>query len=127
MAAGFLASLDRRVEVHSAGTYPAAHVQPMAIEVMNEIGVDIAGGTPKNVSRYLGEAFDYVITVCDDANETCPVFTGRVGRRIHMGFEDPSFAAGSREDRLAEFRRVRDLIRAGFDQFYTTELLPRLT
>jgi len=127
MAAGFLASLDRRIDVRSAGTYPASRVQPMAIEVMHEIGVDISGETPKNVSLFLAEAFDFVVTVCDDANETCPVFTGRVGRRLHMGFEDPSFATGSREQRLAEFRRVRDIIRADFERLYRTELLPRLT
>ena len=126
MAAGLLASLDERIDVHSAGTYPASRVQPMAIEVMKEVGVDISSGTPKNVSLYLGEEFDFVITVCDDANETCPVFTGRVGRRLHMGFEDPSFAAGTREQRLAEFRRVRDLIRTGFEQFYRAEILPHL-
>jgi len=127
MAAGVLSALDSRIDVRSAGTFPASRVQPLAIEVMGEIGIDIAGGSPKNVSLYLGEAFDFVITVCDDANEACPLFTGRVGRRIHMGFEDPSFATGSREQKLAEFRRVRDLIRMGFDRFYRTELLPRLT
>jgi len=127
MAAGVLASLDRRIDVHSAGTYPASRVQPLAVEVMKEIGVDISAAFPKNVSLYLGEAFDCVITVCDDARETCPVFTGRVGRRIHMGFEDPSFTVGGRERKIAAFRRVRDLIRVEFERFYRTEILPRLT
>ena len=126
MAAGFLASFDKNIDVHSAGTYPATYVQPKAIEVMKEAGVDISKGFPKSVDVYLKEPFDYVITVCDDANETCPVFTGNVRRRLHMGFYDPSFAAGTDEQKLAEFRRVRDQIRSEFGAFYRTELLPQM-
>ena len=110
----------------SAGTHPAGFVHPMAIQVLQEIGIEHHGAS-KSIDRFRDKDFDLVITVCDDANEACPLFTGRVGRRIHMGFEDPSFATGSREQKLAEFRRVRDLIRMGFDRFYRTELLPRLT
>jgi arsenate reductase len=124
MAAGFLASFDSTVEVHSAGTYPASYVQPKAIEVMREAGIDISKATPKNVKAYLKQPFDYVITVCDDAKETCPVFSGSVGRRLHMGFYDPSFASGTDEQILAEFRTVRDQIRARFEAFYRMELLP---
>jgi arsenate reductase len=124
MAAGFLASWDRNIEVHSAGTYPASSVQPKAIDVMKEAGIDISKSFPKSVEMYLNQPFDYVITVCDDANETCPVFSGNVRRRLHMGFYDPTFATGTDEQKLAEFRRVRDQIRTRFETFYRTELLP---
>jgi len=124
MAAGFLASFDKNIDVHSAGTYPATYVQPGAIEVMKEVGIDISNASPKNVKLYLKQPFDYVITVCDDAKETCPVFSGNVGRRLHMGFYDPSFATGTDEQKLAEFRRVRDQIRTRFEAFYRMELLP---
>ena len=126
MAAGFLASLDSRLDVHSAGTYPAAHVQAKAVEVMKEVGVDISRAFPKSVDLYLKEPFDYVITVCDDANETCPVFSGSVRRRLHMGFHDPSFTTGTDERKLAEFRKVRDQIRNGFESLYRTEMLPAM-
>ena len=124
MAAGFLASFDKNIDVHSAGTYPATYVQPRAIEVMKEAGIDISKASPKNVKLYLKQPFDYVITVCDDAKETCPVFSGNVGRRLHMGFYDPSFTTGTDEQKLAEFRRVRDQIRTRFEAFYRMELLP---
>ena len=126
MAAGFLASFDSRLDVHSAGTYPAAYVQPKAVEVMKEVGVDISHAFPKSVDLYLKEPFDYVITVCDDANETCPVFSGSVRRRLHMGFHDPSFTTGTDERKLAEFRKVRDQIRNGFESLYRTEMLPAM-
>ena len=126
MAAGFLGSFDRRIEVHSAGTYPASYVQPLAIEVMREAGVDISRSVPKSVDQFVAQPFDYVVTVCDDANETCPVFSGAVGRRLHMGFHDPSFAPGSNEQKLAEFRSVRDQIRAAFASLYRAEILPDL-
>ena len=124
MAAGFLASFDKNIEVHSAGTYPATYVQPKAIEVMKEAGIDISTASPKNVEMYLKQPFDYVITVCDDAKETCPVFSGNVRRRLHMGFYDPSFTTGTDEQILAEFRRVRDQIHKRFEAFYRLELLP---
>lgn len=126
MAAGFLASFDKNIEVHSAGTYPAARVQPKAIEVMKEAGVDISQAFPKSVDLYLGEPFDYVITVCDDANEICPVFSGNVRRRLHMGFDDPSFSTGTEERKMAEFRRVRDQISTRFESLYRTEMLPEI-
>ena len=126
MAAGFLASFDRRIEVHSAGTYPATHVQPLAVAVMNEAGVDISSAFPKSVDGYLDQPFDYVITVCDNAKESCPVFAGKVKKRLHMGFDDPTFSAGPEEHRMAEFRRVRDEIRAGFESLYRTEMAPHM-
>jgi arsenate reductase (thioredoxin) len=126
MAAGFLASFDTRLDVHSAGTYPASRVQPLAIEVMKEAGIDISREAPKNVDVYLAQPFDYVITVCDNAKESCPVFSGKVVRTLHMGFDDPTFTTGSNEHRLTEFRRVRDEIRTGFESLYRTGMLPRL-
>jgi arsenate reductase len=126
MAAGFLASFDRRLDVNSAGTYPASYVQPLAVAVMKEAGVDISSAFPKNVDSYLNQPFDYVITVCDNAKESCPVFSGKVRKRIHMGYDDPSFSTGTEERKMAEFRRVRDEIRAGFDTLYRREIAPQL-
>jgi arsenate reductase (thioredoxin) len=122
MAQGFLHSFDTTLKVCSAGTEPALQVNPKAIEVMAELGIDISHHTPKQVDKYIGEAWDYVITVCDHANETCPAFLGKVKTRIHMGFEDPSVARGSEEFVMNEFRRVRDLIKDAFYQFYLKNL-----
>ena len=110
MAEGLLKAYDASLEVYSAGTHPAARVHPAAVEAMREVGIDIGAAIPKNVEQFLNQAIDVVVTVCDDANEMCPVFLGRVGRRTHIGFEDPARAAGSPEDVLAAFRRVRDQI-----------------
>ena len=110
MAEGLLRHLARdRFEVMSAGT-EATHVRPLARRAMDEIGVDISGQESKTLERYLGEPFDYVISVCDDANEACPFFPG-ARSRLHWSFEDPSKAEGSEEERLAVFRSVRDRIR----------------
>jgi arsenate reductase (thioredoxin) len=97
------------VEAHSAGT-EATHVRPLAIRAMDEIGIDVSGQESKTLDRYVGERFDYVITVCDEANEACPFFPG-AKNRLHWSFEDPSQADGSEDERLAVFRRVRDEIR----------------
>ena len=118
MAEGFLRSFDSRLEVHSAGTAPAAYVHPDAVTVMREAGIDISVARPKSVEQYLGESFDVVITVCDDADRNCPAFAGRVGRRIHIGFEDPAKATGSPEEVLAVFRRIRDEMRARFLEYF---------
>ena len=110
MAEGLLRALaDDRFEVHSAGT-EATHVRPLAVQAMEEIGVDISGQESKTLERYLGEPFDLVITVCNDANEACPFFPG-ARNRLHWSFEDPSKAEGTEEERLAVFRSVRDRIR----------------
>jgi arsenate reductase (thioredoxin) len=110
MAEGLLRRMaGDRFESHSAGT-EATHVRPLAIRAMDEIGVDISGQESKMLDRYLEEPFDYVITVCDDANEACPFFPG-ASNRLHWSFEDPSRAEGSEEERLAVFRSVRDRIR----------------
>ena len=122
MAQGFLQSLDNKIEVHSAGTFPSGRVNPKAIDVMAEAGIDISKNTPRSVNEYLNEEWDYVITVCDDANKTCPVFSGKVKHRVHIGFTDPSKITGSEEFILGEFRRVRDLIKKEFRNFYIKNL-----
>ena len=120
MAHGFLQSFDSHQEVYSAGTSPAEHVHPLAISVMAEVGIDISHHVPRNVKEYLDGPWDYVITVCGGANETCPIFVGKVGKRIHIGFDDPSNVVGSKEHVISEFRRVRDEIRMSFYIFYKT-------
>jgi arsenate reductase len=115
MAEGLLRDLaGDRFEAHSAGT-EATHLRPLAIRAMEEVGVDISGQESKTLDRYLEEPFDYVITVCDEANEACPFFSG-AKNRLHWSFEDPSQATGSEEERLAVFRRVRDEIRERIEQ-----------
>jgi arsenate reductase (thioredoxin) len=115
MAEGLLRNLaGDRFEAHSAGTV-ATHVRALAIRAMDEVGVDISGQESKTLDRYLGEAFAYVITVCDEANEACPFFPG-AKHRLHWSFEDPSRAEGTEEERLAVFRSVRDQIRARVEQ-----------
>ena len=122
MAHGFLQAMDSSLEVFSGGTQPAARVNARAVEVMREAGIDIASHIPTHVNVYLDQEWDYVITVCGGANESCPAFTGKVGRRLHMGFDDPSHAEGSPEFIDSEFRRVRDEIRAAFARFYRSEI-----
>lgn len=114
MAHGFLQSFDPSIEVFSGGTEPAAQVNAKAVEVMKEVGIDISSHIPTHVDTYLDQEWDYVITVCGGANESCPAFRGRVGKRLHIGFDDPSHAVGSPEFIDAEFRRVRDEIKNGF-------------
>jgi len=121
MAEGLLRSMDGRAEVYSAGTFPAAHVHPLAVRVMEEIGIDISSAIPKSVEQFTGKSFDAVITVCDDAREACPVFTGDVKRRIHRAFKDPSFAHGTPEEVLQAFRGVRDEMK-GYLQGLAKEL-----
>jgi arsenate reductase (thioredoxin) len=109
MAEGLLRALaSDRFEVASAGT-EATRVHPLAIRAMDELGIDLRDHTSKTLDRFVAEPWDYVITVCDDANERCPVFPGRT-TRLHWGFDDPSAATGTEEERLAAFRRVRDAI-----------------
>ena len=122
MAQGFLKSFDDEIEVFSAGTGPADKVHPRAIQVMREVGIDLGGTYPKDVAQFLNQAFDYVITVCDNAREICPVFSGKVTHRLHMGFDDPAHATGSEDEILAMFRRVRDEIRHDFRAFYEKNL-----
>lgn len=122
MAEGFLRSFDPALQVYSAGTKPARQVNPRAVLVMKEAGVNISRSVPKNVKRFLTVPFDYVITVCDHARETCPVFTGAVQHRLHMGFDDPAEATGSEEEQLLVYRRVRDEMREKLLRFYKESL-----
>jgi arsenate reductase len=110
MAEGLLKTLYReKYEPYSAGTEPS-RLNPFAVQVMQEIGIDISGHRSKSVDEFLGLEFDYVITVCDHAKETCPVFQG--GKNyLHAGFQDPSEAEGAEEKKMAVFRRVRDEIK----------------
>lgn len=122
MAHGFLQSLDKDLQVFSGGTRPAFQVNPLAIKVMEEVGVDISSHVPTSVEAYLDEAWDYVVTVCGGARETCPSFNGKVGKQLHIGFDDPSEVQGSEEFILSEFRRVRDEIKKEFTKFYLVEV-----
>ena len=118
MAEGFLNSLDKCLYVRSAGTEPASQVNPYAVKSMKEIKIDISSGKPENVDKYLKEKWDYVITVCGHANETCPTFSGKVKHRLHIGFEDPAEATGTKKEIMSEFNRIRDEIKVGFREFY---------
>ena len=122
MAAGFLKSFDSHLDVYSAGTEPAARINLHAVEVMREAGIDISGGKPKSVKQFVSHSFDYVITVCDDADKNCPNFTGKVGKRVHIGFIDPAKATGTEEEILAVFRQVRDEIKRKFSDYYAREI-----
>ena len=114
MAEGLLRNLgDDRFEVHSAGT-EATRVRPLAIAAMREIGIDISKQTSKTLDRFVDEKFDYVITVCDDANEACPIFPNAT-HRLHWSLPDPSKATGSEEEKLAVYRSVRNDLRAWID------------
>ena len=126
MAEGFLKSLDDRLEVYSAGTNPEGRVNPGAVKVMLEKGIDISSGHPEAVEDYVDVSFDYVITVCDGAKEKCPVFTGKVNHRLHIGFEDPAEARGTEEEILSVFRKVRDEIFDDFSRFYKKNIQPSL-
>ena len=117
MAEGLLRSMaDDRYEAHSAGTHPKG-LHPQTVIAMREIGIDVTKHTSKSIDAFQGKPFDFVITVCDNAKESCPIFPGT--RSLHWSFEDP--AAVAPEDQSALFRRVRDQIRSCLEQFVTTE------
>jgi arsenate reductase len=122
MAEGFLRQFDGHLHVRSAGTNPSDKVHPKAVQAMAEERIDISGQKPENVDMYIKDEWDYVITVCDNAKETCPVFLGKVKRQLHIGFEDPAEATGSEEEIMAFFRRVRDEIKRDFYKFYKNNL-----
>lgn len=122
MAHGFMQSLDDNITVCSAGTKPAECIHPLAVKVMNEVGIDISSHTPQSVDDYLQLPWDYVITVCGGANESCPTFIGAVGHRLHIGFEDPSKSEGTEDFVLSEFRKVRDEIKMSFYNLYNKEI-----
>ena len=123
MAEGFLKSFDKNLEIYSAGTKPAEKVNPFAVKAMKEVGIDISNGIAEDVDKYLTQSFDYVITVCDNAKETCPVFMGNVKHRLHIGFDDPADAVGTEEQIMPVYRRVRDEIKKEFFNFYSKILI----
>lgn len=110
MAEGFLRSIKPEWKIYSAGTKPEKTVNPYAVQVMAEVGIDISHHVPKSVHQFINESFDYVITVCGGAKEICPVFIGKVKHRIHIGFEDPADAKGDTEYILTVYRRIRNEI-----------------
>ncbi|MDT8394631.1 MAG: arsenate reductase ArsC [Bacteroidales bacterium] len=122
MAEGFLRALDKKNEIFSAGTNPSNRVHPKAIKAMAEAGIDISHHRPEHVERYLDESFDFLITVCGGAKESCPAFFGNVGHRLHIGFDDPAEAVGNEEEVMNTFRRVRDEIKHEFKKFYDDQL-----
>ena len=122
MAHGFLQSFDSNLIVRSAGTEASGHLNPKAVEVMKEIGIDISHHTSDSVDLYLGAKWDYVITVCGGANEACPAFIGKVKHRLHMGFDDPSHAVGTPEFIQGEYIRIRNGIREEFLKFYNEQI-----
>ena len=117
LAEGILrASAGDLIEVASAGSKPAGYVHSKSIEVMQEIGIDISAHTSKHLEQFLNGPVDTVITVCDNADQACPMFPGQVNR-YHWGFDDPAYATGSEEEVLNEFRRVREQIRLVFEAY----------
>lgn len=122
MAHGYLESFDPDLQVYSAGTEPSGRLNPGAVAIMKEDGIDISHHTSENVNKYLDENWDYVITVCSGANEKCPVFHGNVKHRLHIGFDDPSDAVGSEAFIKSEFLRVRNEIKAAFYELYQQRL-----
>jgi arsenate reductase len=126
MAHGFMQSFNEDLYVRSAGTEASGKLNPNAVKAMKEIGINISHHTSDPVDQYLGDEWDYVITVCGGANENCPVFMGKVKNRLHMGFDDPSHATGTDEFIWSEFIRVRDEIKETFQKFYKEEIEPQL-
>ncbi len=122
MAHGFLESFDKDLVVCSAGTEASGKLNEGAVKAMAEVGIDISGNTSDSVDKYLGDEWDYVITVCGGANEACPAFIGKVKHRLHMGFDDPSHVVGTPEFVESEFRRVRDAIKYEFFKFYIEQV-----
>ena len=118
MAEGFLKSFDSELEVFSAGTIPADKVNPNSVIVMDEVDIDISSQYPQDVDEFIDQSFDYVITVCDNAKEVCPVFTGHVKHQLHIPFDDPADATGTEQEVLVVYRRVRYEIKEKFAQFY---------
>ena len=122
MAHGFIKSFDSTIEVFSAGTEASGKLNSSAVKVMQEIGIDISQHTSDSVDKYLDEAWDYVITVCGGANENCPAFIGDVKHRLHIGFDDPSFAVGTDEFIWSEYLRVRDEIQTAFYKLFVEQI-----
>lgn len=126
MAHGFLQSFDERIQVESAGTEASGKLNGGAVKAMAEIDMDISGHSSDSLTKYLNDEWDYVITVCGGANESCPAFIGKVKNRLHMGYDDPSHAEGTDAFICSEFLRVRDEIKTGFWKLYEEEIKPQL-
>ena len=126
MAHGFLESFDKRLTVRSAGTDASGKLNEKAVKAMKEIGIDISHHTSDPVEKYLDEEWDFVITVCGGANENCPAFVGKVKHRLHIGFDDPTYATGTEEEIWKEYLRVREEIRTSFYQLYEEKIRPQL-
>ena len=122
MAHGFLQSFNKDLQVFSAGTNASGKLNLTAVDVMKEVGVDISHHTSDPVEKYLYQEWDYVITVCGGANESCPTFIGNVKNRLHIGFEDPSQTIGSEDFIISEFRRVRNEIKEAFQKLYNEKI-----
>ena len=122
MAHGFLQSFDPNITVCSAGTEASGKLNQKAVAAMKEVGINISHHTSDSVEKYLNDEWDYVITVCGGANESCPAFIGKVKQRIHIGFDDPSHAVGTDEFIQSEFIRVRNEIKEGFWKFYNESI-----
>jgi len=123
MAAGILQSLDSSLKVFSAGTKPETEVNRFAIQAMAEVDIDISANSPKSVEKFLGDDWDYVITLCQKANQSCPPFTGQVKQRWHLGFDDPADAQGTDQEILEVYRKSRDEIKEAFEAFYNSQIL----
>lgn len=126
MAEYYLRSFDAKLEVFSAGSKPEKEVNPRTIIVMNEDGIDLSEAIPTPIDDYIQMEFDYLITVCGNAKENCPVFIGSVKNKLHIGFEDPANAKGNEEEVLPIYRKIRDQIKDGFYQFYQENLKAQL-
>ncbi len=123
MAEGIMRNLNPKMEVFSAGTRPEKQVNKYAVIVMGEIGIDISQHYPKLVDDFVSQPFDFVITVCDNAKEICPVFIGKVGKGVHIGFEDPADAIGTDDEKLVVYRKIRDQIKERLTKFYNIEMI----
>ncbi len=117
MAEGILKNTNANLQVFSAGTKPEDKVNPIAIKVMQELGIDISNNIPKSVNNFKAEDFDYVITLCDNAKSICPDLTGLVKNNVHAKFEDPACAIGNMEEKLEVYRNIRDKINVYFRDF----------
>ncbi len=126
MAEGYLKSFDERLEVVSAGTAPSNRVHPNAVKVMSEEGIDLSKNYPKTADEFRNEDFDYVITVCGGAKDSCPTFSGNVKQKLHIGFEDPDGVIGTDDFIMSEFRRIRDEIKRDFNKFFIEQIKPQL-
>lgn len=118
MAEHILRSFDPELDIFSAGTEPGKIINPRTVKVMAEMGIDVSKSRPRKLDCFVTSPFDYVITVCDDAREKCPVFQGMVKNRLHIGFDDPAMATGTEAQVMDFYRTIRDQIKAKFLKFY---------